>query len=389
MSRTYWKATVSLLVLGFVMAAVPAQAQTRARAAADVPNLSVTWSPGPTSPFSGTRFDGALVNGRVYFLGFRTVGDATDGSVWYFDVATQTYVDTLVDMKVPISNYQIAVLRDPIGTGLYIFGGRDANAQIVNVTQVYYPATNTAKIVTTDPWPGTTPSACVSLPAMGVATAANHAYVMGGVAFIANGCVADENSAQTWVYDPTAPAGTRWSPGPDLNIARGYVTPAVAQGKIYAIGGDVNVNGTLMPQRIVEAWTPPAGTWTNAPRDLPVTGGCDESQAFLVGGGAIPFSIVLAGCGQWPNAIPDTLSYDIAANTWSPAGALAVVRRNQAGALLTIGGRPRLYVLGGYGPPTFVDPLDSSELGALAPFAAPHGRGSLNPVHPGGRASTS
>jgi Kelch motif protein len=387
MSRKIVKAMVSLVALGVVLSVIPAQAQPRVRGSARVPDVSVTWSAGPTSPFAGTRFDGALVNGRVYFLGFRTVGDATDGSVWYFDLATQTYVDTLVDMKAPISNYQIAVLRDPIGTGLYIFGGRDANAQILNLTQVYYPATNTAKIVTTDPWPGTTPSGCISLPAMGVATAANHAYVMGGVAFVTNGCVLDENSAQTWVYDPMAPAGTRWTQGPDLNVARGYITPAVAHGRIYAIGGDVAAaNPLLTAVRTVEAWTPPAGTWTNAPRDLPVTGGCDESQAFLV---ELPFSIVLAGCGQWPNAIPDTLSYNIPANTWSPAGALSIVRRNHAGALLTIGGRPRLYVLGGYAGPTFVDPLDSSELGAIGPFAAPHGRGSLNPVHPGGRASTS
>lgn len=386
MNRRVLYGMVTVLGLGVLLAVVPANAQTRARGSADVPALSVTWSPGPTAPFIATRFDGALVNGKVYFLGFRTsvLGDLTDGSVWTFDPATQTYADTGVDMKVPISNYKIAVLRDPIGVGLYVFGGRDALGALITTTQVYYPATNTAKIVTTDPWPGITPSACVSLPGMGVATAANHAYVMGGVSFTLNGCPADESSAQTWVYDPMGTAGARWTQGPDLNLARGYITTAVAQGRIYAIGGDTTPGASMLtPESIVEAWAPPSGTWTNAPKDLPIT--CDETQAFLVGGGGVPFSIVVAGCGQWPDAVPNTLSYNIAANTWTQAGTLGIVRRNHAGEMLSVGGHPRLYILGGYGGAAFTDLLDSSELGALGPFAALHGRGSLG--HASGAAS--
>src|SRR5206468_2265888 len=120
-----------LLVVGLVSSAGPAFAAPGA-ASPRVPNTSITWSFGTPSPFAGTRFDGAYVafQKRVYFLGFRTLNDATDGSVWYYDVVTGLYVDTGVDMPVPVSNYQIAPIKDSVGLGLFIFGGRNANAEI-------------------------------------------------------------------------------------------------------------------------------------------------------------------------------------------------------------------------------------------------------------------
>src|SRR5439155_14826342 len=172
--------------------------------------------------------------------------------------------------------YGFAALHDPPGLGLYIFGGRDNNGIIVDTVQVYYPATNTASIVATDPWPGRSPSNCVTLPAMGVATVAKKAYVLGGAAFSSGGCVTDENSAQTWSFDPMAPAGSRWTQGPDLNMARGYITPAVLGSTIYAIGGDLNIGGSLFPQSTVESWSPAVGGgWDDAGvADLPQP--CDE-----------------------------------------------------------------------------------------------------------------
>jgi hypothetical protein len=360
-----------LVVLAtLVLATVPAMAAQRGPR---TPDVTVTWTYGPNSPFAGTRFDGEYVASlnRVYFLGFRTTADATDGSVWYFDIATQTYVDTGVDMKAPVSNYQISALTDSAGNlGLYIFGGRDANAQIVTTVQVYYPAINQSKVIATDPWPGTTPSACISLPAMGVATIKNHAIVLGGMSFTANGCI-DDNSAETWIFNPKGAAGARWTPGPALTQARGYITPAVLGGKIYAIGGDVNGAGVLTAVRKVEAWQPPAGTWNDAGvADLPNVGGfgCDESQAFPFTAGPAAGDIVLAYCGQWPNAVQNTLLYDTAANTWSQAGLVNDVRRNAAGALIPIGGKQTAYILGGYGGPSFIDPIVTSELGKTGAF---------------------
>src|SRR2546428_10586203 len=74
---------------------------------------------GTSSPFSGTRFDGELyaATKRVYFLGFRTTGGATDGTVWYYDIPSKTYTNTGVTMPAPVSNYGIAALTDANGLG--------------------------------------------------------------------------------------------------------------------------------------------------------------------------------------------------------------------------------------------------------------------------------
>src|ERR1051325_2606909 len=175
MLRRYPYALACLVAFGLVLSAAPASAGPKNRQGSPAsPQVSVSWVSGPTLPFDATRWDGELYKPtkRVYFLGFRRTDGSTDGSVWYYDAVAHTFNDTGVDMPVPVSNYQIAALTDPSGLGFYIFGGRDATGVIVNTVQAYYPATNTTAVVTSDPWPGTTPSGCVSLPATGVATVA-------------------------------------------------------------------------------------------------------------------------------------------------------------------------------------------------------------------------
>jgi len=345
---------------------------------------SVAFIRGAPSPFSGTRFDGELYapTNRVYFLGFRTLGGATDGSVWYYDVAAKTYTDTGVDMPAPISNYGIAALNDPTGLGFYIFGGRDPNGNIITTVQAYYPATNTTATFDRDPWPGKTPSGCVSLPAMGVIAVGNKAIVLGGASFSSAGCV-DDNSAQTWIFDPMAAAGSRWTQGSNLTVARGYITPAVLGSTVYAIGGDINSGGLLFAQQTVDA-SVGGGPW-NGVASLPE--GCDESQAFGWTGGGLANKVILAGCGQWPNAVPDVLQYDSVANTWSVVGQLNDNRRNQAGAWLGTAGQSTMYILGGYGQASgFIDPIQTSELGpALSKPTV--GGGSSSSTTPSGRNS--
>src|SRR5262245_65334884 len=81
----------SLLVVGVVAAlvatALPALAGSSRTDHASRPTASVRWNNGAPFNTGGTRFDGAYVSstGLVYFLGFRTFGDATDGSIWTYD----------------------------------------------------------------------------------------------------------------------------------------------------------------------------------------------------------------------------------------------------------------------------------------------------------------
>ena len=347
---------VALLVLstGTVLGAQAIAAPARMQ-------VGVGWTRGTDSPWAGARFDGELdpSTKRVYFLGFRAADDSTDGSVWYYDVASKTYVDTGVDMPVPVSNYEIAALTNAKGKlGFYIFGGRGADGVDVTTTQAYFPASNTTKQFNSDPWPGLTPMGCSDLPATGVAVLGNLAYVLGGISFADDGC-ADDNSAQTWIFDATAAKGQRWTKGPKMNVARGYITPAVLNGTIYAIGGDTIGAGSLTPLSSVESLKP-GGKW-KVLTDLPEP--CDESQAFGFTKGLWANGVVLAGCGQWPNAVHDTLFYDVGAATWSVIGALNDNRRNFAGVLIP-GKTAKIMVLGGYGEESgFVSPISTSEFG--------------------------
>lgn len=348
---------------------------------------SVFFARGPSSPFGGTRFDGERYapTNRIYFLGFRTFGNATDGSIWYYDIAAKTYTDTGIDMAVPISNYGIASLTDANGVGLYVFGGRDNNNNIINTVQVFYPATGNTGIIATDPFPGTTPSGCVSLPANGVAAINNKAIVLGGASFSSSGCV-DDNSAQTWIFDPMAPAGSRWTQGQNLSQARGYITPAVLGADVYAIGGDVNVGGSLFAQPTVEASANGTGAWN--PR-APLTEPCDESQAFGFSSGFLANTIILAGCGQWPNAVPDVLQYDAGTDTWAIVGRLNDNRRNHAGARLGTAGSSPMYILGGYGEASgFIDPIQTSEIGPATTRTVVGGGSSSHPPAGAGASTT-
>ena len=90
---------------------------------------------------------------------------------------------------------------------------------------------------------------------MGAIGLGNKGYVLGGASFSTSvpPCV-DDQSAQTWIFDPMGAAGARWQQGPSLNVARGYITPAISGGRIYAIGGDVNQAGTLGAYLAISAY---------------------------------------------------------------------------------------------------------------------------------------
>jgi N-acetylneuraminic acid mutarotase len=270
-------------------------------------------------------------------------------------------------MPVPISNYNIAVLKDSTGTGLYVFGGRDQDGAIIDTVQVYYPATNKAMVVKKDNWPGKTPSDCVSLPGTGVSVVDNKAYVVGGMSFSTSipSCV-DDNSAQVWSFDPMAKSGKKWKKGPSLNTARGYVATAVIGDTIYAIGGDVNDGaGTLVADPTTESWKVGSASWKTL-KAMPE--GCDESQAFAYASGPLANTVTIAGCGQWPNALADVLQYDTKKNQWANVGSLAEARRNQAGVDIGTDKAPKMMVVGGYNLDGTVI-LSTSEVGS--PASAP------------------
>ena len=341
------RSVVRLAVIVMTVAAAVAVAQ-----AGDDAEWGGSWQNGPPTTFAQafSRFDGAYYpgTGMVYFLGGRLADNNTDGSIWTFNPSTGIYTDTGLDMPIPISNYTINQLTDATGLGFYVFGGRDSAGVQTFGVQVYYPATNTtAQLPPADNFPG--PIACGA----GLnAVVGNKAYVAGGFDGVANG-------VQTWVFDPMAASGSRWTRMTDADLSQGlaYINTAVVDGKIYAIGGaywdgvsaliNVTTAQVLDPAVPDAAWTPIAS--------LPEA--CSSSRAWGFDTGSLyvdPTDMtplagkIISGCGFWSTAIQAVYAYTVATNTWETFPPFITARRDMAGELLPIAGEEALWVWGGY-----------------------------------------
>lgn len=353
MTGSKQRTRIALLALAtaLVLTAPAVGAAAAATAPATAPDAPayVPWQTAADAPFAFWRFDAeySLSTGKIFVLGGRLADGSTDGSIWSFDPETGVYADTLVDLPVPVSNYEIARLFDAAGTEyLVLFGGRNSAGTVVNTVQAYLPATNTTMTFAADPYPvATSPGA--------VAVVHDKAYVFGG--FNATLVI-----ASTFIFDIKAADGGRWSVGPDLSLARSYIAEAVVDGVIYAVGGDTWDGAALVAQTIVEKLDTNAAVlaWDDAGvADLPIA--CDETRAFGFGAGSpydLANSVVVAGCGQWgatPSELVNAMIYDVTANTWDDAGFpdINMARRNHAGALVPWGsgslGRPGIWIWGG------------------------------------------
>ncbi len=328
-----------------------------------------SWQNGPTQPFEFrfTRFDGEYFplnypggdTGMVYFLGGRLSTAATDSSVWRFNPRTGAYTDMLVDMPVAVSNYDICLLRDNYNLaagdtyGLYIVGGRGSTGINSTAVQVYYPRSNTVRVVTTDPFPGRDDSSRV-YSAFNCVAVDNKLYLTGG-AYLSG--IPYSVVGQTWVYDPMAAAGSRWTriTTADLPVPRAYINLCAVDNYIYAMGGDTVNQGTY-PLNAVTAChrfntlTPAAG-WTAV---APLPRVCGEARAFGFGA-STPYvfqnKVIVAGGDSWPADTNLCHIYDVTSNTWASFPPLDTARRNHAGVLVpgTPGqpGIPGLWVFGG------------------------------------------
>jgi hypothetical protein len=317
--------------------------------AAPTPAGAQVWTTAPNTPFAFTRFDAeySLSTGRVYFLGGRlssTITPDTDGSVWSYDPISGAYADTGVDMSTPVSNYQIARIFDASGVEAFVlFGGRLTGGGVVTTVQAYYPATNVVRLFPSDPLP--------------IATSPGGVEVVAGLAYVFGGFDAVAMSAATYIFDIDASDGSRWTDGPAIGTASSYQGTAVVDGIIYAIGGATWDGVSLFARTAVERLdtTQPVLAWDDAGvADLPLP--CDEMRATgfdAASGYELAGQIVVAGCGQWPTELAESLLYDVATDTWDQVGFpdLNLARRNHAGTFLPYGpgagGLPGVWIWGG------------------------------------------
>jgi PKD repeat protein len=134
---------------------------------------------------------------------------------------------------------------------------------------------------------------------------------------------------------------------------RAYIGVGVVDGVIYAMGGDDFIAAALVALTVTEKLDTNAGplTWDDAGvADMPLA--CEENQGFGFDSDAfydLAGMVILAGCGQWPAELTESLLYDAAGNTWDITFPdLNDARRNHAGAFIpTSAIGPAMWVWGG------------------------------------------
>jgi hypothetical protein len=301
------------------------------------PPCSPTWSPGSNLPVTalvravGNYFP---ANGRLYVLGGRNAETAGADFTHPFEYspATNTWVTksaTLPDNQV--NNMACGILTVSGTPQIYCVGGSAFGATTATARVFSYnPTTDSmATLTPVDNWPGN-PTGTI-LPG-GFAVAGNKLYLIGGFQLATN------MTAQTWQFDPTAAAGSRWRQRLDYPVARGYIPATTIGGLIYTAGGSVTDGTTLMDTAEAFRYDPVANIWTaitNLPR---VTG---ETRAVTVNSQMW----VLGGGRTLPNPSNEVDIYTPGSNTWSTGAPFTTARRNFAA---DSDGSSRIWLAGGY-----------------------------------------
>ena len=307
-----------------------------------------------------TRFDAEYfpATGKVYTLGGRYVYlddaqvkvDTTDGRIFSFDPLTGVCTPMNISMPIPVSNYTISLLEFNGADVLCTFGGRTATGAQTLAVQCYDPVGNQAVQITNlpaDPYTYAAPGAQVVFN--------NQVYLFGGIDLNPSNELV--NLDHTFRYDPVNNDFTRLGP---LSMARGYILAAVADGHIYAFGGDVYDGGSaLTAQTLAEVMLDPvgAGAWSDAAvADLPWAAG--EGRAFgfdLDSGYQLAGKIAIAGLPQYPGTSYEVITYDLLANAYDlNYPNLNVPRRNHAAVFVPLitpnpaDGLPGMWVLCGF-----------------------------------------
>ncbi len=371
MSRRVMTVFVALLVgaglLGAarLAGAMPLPAESQARTTLD------GWTDDTVLPQARKRAVAVAYppNGKIYVLGGRGYfdGSAMDGEdramhtiyeytpgtpgTWTRKTAQLPYQATVrpggglgEGGQTYTANMAAAVLTGPSGSAIYLLGGNNLSSVPTMTMSIYFPTRDTILVDGTDPWPASP----ARLPG-GWAVANNKLYVFGGFNQASAAVYGD-----TWVFDPLAAAGSRWTQlTATLSVPRAYSAGAALDGAIYAVGGDTYTpgspptgpNGTLVPVTTVERLDPSATTpaWT-AVTSLPAPLGDMGAWAMPSGSpNVLAGTLVVAG-GGWYTPTVSTYQYQPTLDSWVTLSNLGHATRNYGAAQLG----NTLYAIGGY-----------------------------------------
>lgn len=272
------KTIALLLALGLTFAANPSLSKAEGLG---------SWKVLAPTPTARTEVGVAVLNNKIYVIGGFTPDGIAD-RVEVYDPATQEWLEAA---PLPRALHHVAVAA--VNGKIYVVGGFATGMWTpVSTTYAYDPAT--------DSW-----SEKARMPTERGALAAG---VIDGKIHAVGGAFKKffrlKNTGAHEVYDP---ATDTWTKAPDLPTPRDHLTVSAMNGKLYALGGriDVDYNDNL---DLNEAFDPKTGQWqTLAPVPTKRSGITSQS---------LNGNIFVFGGESGNGTFDENEAYDPATNTW-------------------------------------------------------------------------
>lgn len=288
------------------------------------------WSTVAPSPIGRVEALGAVTNGKLYMFGgyINNSFNPTKRSDVY-DPANNTWTQ-ITDLPKAITHVGTAVDGKNIYfAGGYIGetpGGQTYGGQIFATTDVWKYNVDTKTWTAMPPLPQARGSGELALLEQKL-------HFFGG---------ADINRVDQgnhWVLSLNG--GTSWTSAAPLPNPRSHMGDTVIGGKIYAIGGQHNVDANSVTQSSVHVWDPAQpDTWTTV-ASLPKARSHISSSTFVMGDRII----VVGGEIAYGSPMSDVTEYDPVSNSWTalaplPTARLSSVAGNIANQIFCTTGSP-------------------------------------------------
>lgn len=246
-------------------------------------NLSSSWAAAFSANSQRSRAALAAVGSVLYLIGGESPTGAKYDTVEKIDTAAAIAWPWAILpnlMPVPANNVCAAV----VGADVYVPGGVDGTGVTVTTLRVFHADTETWDVISTDPLP--------------VAAWGGGCTSLGGKVYYYGGYGSTEIVTDANVYDPAAPAGSRWSSITSLPTGLWAVSSVVINGKIYAVSGNSSGGNDITD---VVAYDPADNAWHNL---TPLSVGRAGAAVFAAGD-----NLVVCG-GGWNTYRKDCVTYD-------------------------------------------------------------------------------
>jgi N-acetylneuraminic acid mutarotase len=198
-----------------------------------------TWTEVASVPARLHHANAAVVDSKIYILGFLTRGFAPSGRCFVYDPAEDAWTEI---SSMPSGTERGSSAIAAIDGDIYLAGGLQSGA--VNMVSKFDPQT--------EEWIELA-SAPRSFDHAAFAAIDGKLIVAGGRDTNIGAITADVD-----IYDP---ASDTWSSGAQMSTARGGVAGAVLGGEFYVIGGEGNSEVATGVFDDVEAYDPATDTW--------------------------------------------------------------------------------------------------------------------------------